>query len=417
MANSLSIAHAPALLADKAKGGRVFLPGGPVEPLALYRAFAGDPGQAADLTFCGMMIPGINTRDWAALQQSAQAEVFLPSPDLAFTIASGQTRVLPLHYSAAWRYLCDAPFKAAAFHVCPPDTKGQCNASLSADSSGVFMGRDVFKLAIINHGLPRILGAPSFPIAGFDSVVETDEAPLRIASTPPSDAANAIAGHVAALVENGATIQAGIGKLPAGVMAALANHTGLKLHSGLISDWALDLLSAGAFADADATLTAGVILGSPALHEALADERRLRLAPINITHGAPTLACLDRFTSINAALEIDLYGQINCEFAGERTIGGVGGALDFLRGARASKGGKPIIMIQAQGKDGTSRIVPRLTAPSISIARSDAPILVTEYGAIDLQPLDAAARARAIISLAEPAHRNALTDALKDLAL
>jgi acyl-CoA hydrolase len=413
----VSLKNAPALLARQAKDGRVFLPGGPVEPLALYNAFEQERDQGRGLTFCGMMIPGVNTRDWAALHPSASAEVFLPSPDLAATIGTGQTRVLPLHYSGAWRYLRHAPFKVAVFHVCPPDHNGMCNSALSADAHSAMIDRDVFKLAILNHGLPEILGAPSIPISAFDAVIEIDEPPIMFPAIPPTDQAKAIAGHVANIVDNGATLQAGIGKLPASVMAALANHADLKLHSGLIGDWALDLMAAGAFSDADTALTAGIILGSPRLHEALAQERRLKLVPINITHGAASLAAIDGFTSINAALEIDLYGQINCEFAGGRTLAGIGGAVDFLRGARASRGGKPIIMIASEGKGGVSRIVPRLTTPSVSIARSDAPILVTEQGWVDLEPLDAQARARAIINLAAPQHHEALNTALKDMRL
>jgi acyl-CoA hydrolase len=364
-----------------------------------------------------MMIPGINTRDWGALHAEARAEVFLPAPHLEASITRGQTRVLPLHYSGAWRYLRDTPFKAAIFHVYPPDAQGQCNLSLSADSSPAFWDRDVFKLGVINPALPPVAGAPTMPFASFDGVVEIEAPPITIAPTPPSQSAQAIAGHVARLVENGATLQAGIGKLPASVMAALANHRDLRVHSGLIGDWALDLLAAGAFSTAPDSLKAGVILGGADLHRALINQARLRLVPINETHSGAVLAGIDRFISINAALEIDLYGQINCEFAGDKTIAGVGGALDFLRGARASRGGKPIIMIQAASKGGVSRIVARLTTPSVSIARSDAPILVTEYGSIDLEPLDARARARAIIALAAPAHRDPLARALKDLNL
>jgi acyl-CoA hydrolase len=411
----LQVSDALALLANKAKGGRVFVPGGPVEPVALYEAFARAPDFAAELTFCGMMIPGINTRDWSAIHLDAHAEVFLPAPHLQASIASGQTRVLPIHYSAAWRYLLDASFKAAIFHVCLPDADGQCNLSLSADSSPAFWDRDIFKLGVINLALPHIKGAPSMAFASFDAVVEMDAAPIAIPPAPPSVSVEAIAGHVAEIVENGATLQAGIGKLPSSVMAALAGHKDLRLHSGLIGDWALDLLAAGAFSDAENVLKAGVILGGPDLHKALENEARLQLLPISQTHDGATMARIDRFTSINAALEIDLYGQINCEFAGDKTIAGVGGAADFLRGARASRHGKPIVMIQAEGKGGVSRIVPRLSGPSVSIARSDAPILVTEYGAIDLEPLDVLARANAIIALAAPAHRDQLAHALKDL--
>lgn len=413
----LSVSDALAFLSRTGQGGRVFVPGGPVEPIALYKAFEDAPDFAAGLTFCGMMIPGVNTGDWGGLHPDAHAEVFLPAPHLVASIAQGQTRVLPVHYSGAWRYLCNAEFKAAIFHVCPPDERGQCNLSLSADSSPAFWDRDVAKLGVINPALPVIKGAPSMPYASFDAVVEIKAPPIVVSPAPASAAVAAIGGHVADLVPNGATLQAGIGKLPASVLAALKGHKDLRLHSGLIGDWALELLAAGAFSEIGNALTAGVILGSPDLHKAMANEARVRLLPISQTHDGATLAGIDRFISINAALEIDLYGQINCEYAGDKTIAGIGGALDFLRGARASRGGKPIIMIQAEGKGGISRIVPRLTTPSVSITRADAPILVTEYGSVDLEPLDARAKATAIIALAAPAHRGYLANALKDLNL
>jgi acyl-CoA hydrolase len=407
----------PALLAAKAQGGRVFLPGGPLEPLAVYDAFCKDPLSADGLTFCGMMIPGVNTCDWAALSAQSYAEVFLPSRDLATTIAARRTRVLPMHYSAAFRYLCEADFKAALFHVCPPDAQGQCNLSLSADSQAALLDRNVFKIGLLNAGLPQIAGAGSIHMSAFDATVTLDHPPLAIEAGPASQDATAIATHVASLVEDSATLQAGIGKLPGAVMRALAGHRDLKLHSGLIGDWVLDLMEAGAMSDADKALTAGVILGSPRLHTALAHDPRVNLVPISQTHGADQLAQLTGFTAINAGLEIDLFGQINCEFAGSRTIAGVGGGVDFLRGARASRGGKPIMMIASQGNDGKSRIVPRLSTPSVSIARTDAPVLVTEHGFVDLGPLDAHARAQAIIALAAPEHRNALTDAMTGLTL
>lgn len=409
------LSDAPALLANRAKGGRIFLPGGPIEPLALSSTFADQADYARELTFCGMMIPGINTTDWAAIHSQARAEVFLPSPNLAATIATGQTRILPLHYSAAYRYLCQMPFKAAVFHVCGPNENKFCNLSLSADSSPAFFNRDVFKLGIINHGLPVIKGAPSVPIAMFDAIVEIDQAPIAVATLSIKEGSTDIAAHVSALVEDGATLQAGVGKLPGAVMAALSAHRGLRLHSGLIGDWALDLMKAGAFKEGQGALTAGLILGSSPLCAALANHPNLALVPISQTHNATKLASIDRFTSINAALEIDLFGQINCEYAGSRAIAGIGGALDFLRGARASQGGKPIIMIASEGKGGVSRIVPRLTTPTVSITRADPPILVTEHGSVDLESLNIQARARAIIALAGPSHRDVLTRAWQDM--
>ncbi len=400
-----SLAEAAALLAERARGGRVFIPAGPVEPLGLAEAFRASPGLADDLSFCGLFVPGLNRLDWATLSPKASAEIFLPSPDFAATIATGQTRVIPCHYSAAWRYFRTTPFKAAVFHVAGPDVDGYCSLSLSADASQAFFDRTVFKLGLINPSLPVVKGAPKLHVSALDAWVGADAPPAELSTPAPSGDVDALAHHVTRLIEDGATLQAGIGKLPGAIMAGLSGRRGLSVHSGLIGDWILPLLDAGALADRADSLRAGIILGSHALQARMAQEARLKLIPIAETHGAAHLGAIERFVSLNAALEVDLYGQINCEFAGSRTLAGVGGAVDFLRGARLSPGGKPIVMVQSVGKQGEPRIVPRLTTPSVSIARSDAPILVTEQGAIDLEPLDQDARAQAIISLAAPQHR------------
>jgi len=399
------LAEAATLLAERARGGRVFIPAGPVEPLSLAEAFRAHPVLADDISFCGLFIPNLNRFDWAALSPKAGAEVFLPSPDFAMTLASGQTRVIPAHYSAAWRFLRQAAFQAAVFHLTPPDEEGLCSLSLSADASPAFFDRSVFKLGLINPSLPMIGGAPKVALDSLDAWVEAD-APVAELSTPaPVGDVDGLAQQVTGLIEDGTTLQAGIGKLPAAIMARLADRRDLSIHSGLIGDWVLPLIEAGSIKEKVGSLKAGVILGSRALQAHMAQETRLKLIPIAETHGAAHLGAIERFVSLNAALEVDLYGQINCEFAGSRRLAGVGGAVDFLRGARLSPGGKPIIMVQSLGKHGESRIVPRVTAPSVSIARTDAPILVTEHGSIDLEPLDTEARAQAIISLAAPQHR------------
>lgn len=406
--NLSSLAEAAALLAERGRGGRIFIPAGPVEPLSLAEAFRASPGLADDLSFCGLFIPGLNRLDWASLSPKASAEVFLPSPDFAATIATGRTRVIPCHYSAAWRFFKTAPFKAAVFHVAAPDADGFCSLSLSADASPAFLDRALFKLGLINPSLPVVAGAPKLHLGALDAWVEADAAPAELSTPAPSGAVDALVHQVTSLIEDGATLQAGIGKLPGAIMAGLTARRGLAIHSGLIGDWILPLLEAGALADRADSLKAGVILGSHALQARMAGEARLKLIPIAQTHGAAHLGAIERFVSLNAALEVDLFGQINCEFAGSRTLAGVGGAVDFLRGARLSPGGKPIVMVQSVGKQGEARIVPRLTTPSVSIARSDAPILVTEQGSIDLEHLDTEARAQAIISLAAPQHRDEL---------
>ena len=194
---------------------------------------------------------------------------------------------------------------------------------------------------------------------------------------------------------------------------ALAGKRRLRVHSGLIAASHVALADAGAIADDAGAITGGMAVGDAAFYARAAREHRLRLAPVTHTHAPFVLAGIDNLVAINAALEIDLFGQINAEFAGDAQISGTGGLVDFIRGARASRGGRAIVMVQAEGR-GASRIVPRLSN-AVTVARADAPIVITEHGVVDLAPLALDTRATAIIALAAPAHRDALAAAWAEM--
>lgn len=400
--------------------GRVFIAMGPVEPVALHAAFSARPAAAAGLVFTGLAIPGINGLDWAGLHPSAGGEWPMPCAGMEASREDGRSRVLPVHWSAMWRRLCEEPFIAGVLPVTPPDAAGLCGLSLSADAVPALVARaDVPLVGLVNRDLPDMDGAPRVPLSRFAALAETTGAPLA----PPAAAAPRPAGaglaaliaHAKAWVEDGATVQAGIGRLPAAVAAALADRRDLKIRSGLVGEWLAPLIAGGAVSDAPGSICTGLVWAGAGFTGRLARDPRLRLIPVSETHGAAALAATGRFTAINAALEVDLYGQINCEHAGARTVSGIGGALDFLRGARASPGGRPLVLIEATGRDGASRIVPRLSGHAVSIARADAPILVTAHGGVDLERLDGDARAAAIIDLADPAARPALEAAWADM--
>jgi acyl-CoA hydrolase len=412
---TLTPADAVTALARHASGGRVFLSAGPAEPVALHDAWRAAPETAAGLSFAGLFIPGVNRLDYAGLHADARMELFMLSPDWRAGLVSGRTRLRPLHYSAAFAALVSEGAAAGVFTVSAPDAQGQCSFGLAADAPPAMLTRTGFKLAVVNHAMPAIPSAPRVALSAFDAVVETDTPLPELAAAPATATATAIAARVAALVEDGDTIQTGIGKLPLAAVEALAARRDLHIHSGLVAPAHLALADAGALADAPAAIRAGIAVGDAAFYRRLATEQRLSLVSVSETHGADALARINRLVAINAALEVDLFGQVNAEFAGAEQISGVGGLVDFVRGARASRGGRPIVMLQAEGKGGASRILPRLNANAVTISRADAPILVTEFGAVDLAPLDIDARAAALIALAPPAARDDLSRAWSDL--
>ncbi len=411
MPPKLSLDEAVSAIARHAPQGRVFLSAGPAEPLALQDAWARAPDAAAGLRFAGLFIPGLNRFDYARLHPTAGMDLFMLSPDWRGGFVSGQSRHRPMHYAQAFATLVREGAEVGVFHVSPPDGAGRASFGVAADAPPSMLDRCGWKLALVNRAMPRMAGAPATSLDVFDAVVEIDHPLAALADAGATG--GPIAEQVAALVRDGDTIQTGVGKLPAAVTHALAAHRRLRVHSGLLTPGHLALADAGAIEEAPDAITGGIGAGDAEFYARLAADSRVRLVSVAETHAHAVLAGIDNLVAINAALEIDLFGQINAELAGGGQISGVGGLVDFVRGAKAAPGGRAIVMIQAEGR-GASRIVPRLPGP-ITVSRVDAPIVVTEHGAIDLATLDIDARAAALVSLAAPAYRDALVAAWKEM--
>lgn len=410
---ALTIDALAAAIGARAQGARrVFLPMGPAEPLALHAAFARAPQHAAGLTFVAVPLSGINDTDWTLLAPDVRVETTMLSPGLAEAWRRGAVRLRPLPYRDIPRLLTDEPVDIAVAHVAPPEN-GRASLGVSADLTPAAFAAARMRVALVNTAMPRVADAPTIDLSQADLVAEINAplAEMPEAAAGGDAATDVIAAAVAGLVEDGDVIQVGVGKLPSAILAQLTARRGLRIHSGLLSAAHLALVRAGAIADAPGALTAGTILADGASLRALAGDARVRLRPVDITHDHAVLAAIARFTSINAALEVDLFGQVNAEFAGARQISGVGGMADFVRGAAAAPGGRAVIAVQAQGKGGVSRIVLRLTSPAVTLARSDSPIIVTEFGVADLRRADVETRAERLIAVAPPAARAALQDA------
>ncbi len=409
MPQHLTPDEAVADIAAHARGGRVYLSTGPAEPLALHDAWARAPETAAGLSFAGLFIPGVNRFDYTHLHPDARMELFMLSADWRDGFTAGRSPFRPMHYAQACAALAREGAPVGVFHVSPPNANSACSFGLVADAPPLMLERVGWKIALVNRAMPAIAGAPSAPLDAFDAIVEIDHPLAALADAPLSATSDAIAARVAALVRDGDTIQTGVGKLPSAVTRALEGRRNLRIHSGLITSSHLALAEVGAIVDAPGAITCGMAAGDASFYARIARERRLRVVPVTQTHAHAVLAGIDNLVAINAALEVDLFGQINAESAGDKQISGTGGLVDFIRGARASQGGRAIVMVQADGR-GVSRIVPRLQG-AVTVARADVPIVVTEHGAVDLAPLDVDARAAAVISLAAPIHRDALSAA------
>jgi acyl-CoA hydrolase len=273
------------------------------------------------------------------------------------------------------------------------------------------MHRARLVIAEVSDRAPRTGAGVDLRRDQIDLVVRSSSVPMAPAPARLGSTDRAVAAQVAGLIQDGATLQIGLGAIPAAVLRALSEHRDLGIHSGLISDEVAELAEAAIITNARKTIdrgmtVAGLLAGGPRLMRWADGNAALALRPTSFTHNHSVLASIDLLAAVNSAIEVDLTGQVNAEIAAGRYVGAVGGAGAFLRGALESRGGLPIIALPSTA-GATSRIVARLSGP-VSTARADVGLIVTEHGIADLRGLNLRARREKMLRIADPAHRGAL---------
>jgi len=396
-------------------GERVFIPGSSGEPMGLMDALYAAPERTRDLAITTTFVPGINPLRVDALHPSARVTGLFMQPGLRAAQASGRFRHLPLSYAACVRELeRHAGFDVCVIQVSPPDAQGRCSLGPLAEFVPAALRRSRRLAAVINRQTPFFVNAPMVALAAFHHVVEVD-APLRTYEPGADDATAAeIARNVAAFVEDGASLQIGLGKVPGALMARLHDRRHLRLHSGLLSDGVVRLVEAGAL-DRKWRHVACALVGCAHLYAWAAEQPEIHVLGCEETHSPQRLAGLERFIAVHAALEVDLFGQSNLEFASGHVISGPGGAPDFARAAMVSRGGVSIVALPSTARSG-SRIVPRLSSGVATLSRSDVGVFVTEHGAADMRGASVHERAERLIAIAAPEHRAWLMQQWKTIA-
>jgi acyl-CoA hydrolase len=394
------------LLDEFSPGRCAYIPGANGELHLLQALFAEAPEVLSGVTLVSCLLPGLNRFDYAALDLGCRLETFMLPPPLRPSFMAGRTLVFPLSYSAIGARLAERQIDVAFLHVTQAQA-GACTFGVAADFGPIVSRTARRRIGILNHAMPRPTHSPSIPLHGFDAIVELDEPLPAAKATPDSPELRAIARHVAALVPDGATLQIGIGQAPDAVWRALGGHKGLTLWSGIVTDGFFAALDAGAMASVGHV--AGIAYGNTASYGRLDRSAAVAFKDVETTHAASALGQLDRFTAINSALEVDLFGQANLEWQAGRLSSGVGGAPDFNAAARRSPGGRSIVAMPATARDGTiSRISARLNTPTVSLGRAELDTVVTEHGAASLAGLSMEARAQALIAVAAPQYRQEL---------
>ncbi|WP_244143360.1 acetyl-CoA hydrolase/transferase family protein [Burkholderia multivorans] len=321
--------------------------------------------------------------------------------------------ILPAHYSQLPELIRSGALRidVVMLQVSPPDEHGRYSLGLAREYLVEALKHARAIVAEVHPDVPWTYGGPFLRAADIDLLVTSDTPFPDAAETTPGPVEQAIGQHVASLVEDGATLQTGIGAIPDAVMAALHDKRDLGVHTGSIGDGIAALCEAGVVTNARKTIDAGitvggVIIGSARVRRFAHRNPALELRGTEYTHNPHVLRRIERFTAINSAVEVDLTGQVNAEVVGGTYVGAVGGVGDFLRAAQASRGGVPIVALPSTA-GAHSRIVTKLSGP-VTVPRSDACVIVTEYGIADLRGLSLAQRVPKMIAIAHPDHRERL---------
>lgn len=320
--------------------------------------------------------------------------------------------IIPCHigqvmgYVAAGLIRCDV----AMVQVSPSGPDGRHSYGLSGDFIATAVERARTVIAEVNDQVPFTFGDSSLDPARIEIAIHTSRSPVTVPSRiGPTE--RAIAAHAARYIEDGATLQMGVGAIPDAVLQALTDRRDLGVHSGMVSDALVDLAEAGAVTNArkpiDAGITiAGLLAGTHRLYDFAHENRALGIRNSLYTHGDEVLLKLPNLVTINSAIEVDLTGQVGAENVGEAYIGGIGGQADYMRRGHRAPQGHAILALPASAR-GASRIVTQL-AGAVTSSRADADIVVTEFGAAELRAQPIRERARRLIAIAHPEHRERL---------
>ncbi len=345
-----------------------------------------------------------------------QHDAFFVGSNVRKDVQAGYADYIPIFLSETQKlyrggYL---PCDVAMVQVCPPDAHGYVSLGTSVDATLAAVEVAKTVIAVVNPNVPRSFGDAMIPMSMIDIFVE-DNTPLMPAHfSQPNEQEVAIGKYCAELIEDGACLQMGIGAIPNAVLAQLGNHKNLGIHTEMFADGVLPLVESGVINGANKKLDRGkmvstFLMGSQKVYDFIDNNPMVAMMDVGYTNDPFVVAQQPKMTAINSALQVDITGQVCADSLGTKFFSGVGGQIDFIYGASRSEGGKAIIAMPSVTKNGISKIAPVLTPGAGCVTtRNHIHWFVTEYGAVNLYGKSLQERARLLISVAHPDHREEL---------
>lgn len=397
-------------------GSRVFIQGAAMTPSHLIEKMCEQHSHFSNIELIHLHTEGQAMYTKAPYSSSFKINSFFVGGNVRSTINSGQGNYLPIFLSEV-HLLFEKnilPIDVALIHVSSPDKHGFCSIGTSVDVTLSAIKNAKVVIAQINPKVPRSHGDGIIHLSQIDASMEVDQAIFESKSHLINDVQQKIGENVAELIEDGATLQMGIGAIPDVVLSKLGNHKNLGVHTEMFSDGILPLVEKGVINGSLKRIKQGKIvscfaMGSQKLYDFIDDNPIVHLKEASYTNSTSLISRNPKVTAINSAIEVTLTGQVCADTIGEYQFSGVGGQMDFIRGASLSDGGKPIIAMPSTTKNGESKIVNSLKyGAGVTTTRAHVHYVVTEYGVVNLFGKNIKQRAEAMISIAHPDHQEQL---------
>lgn len=412
---------APDAVRAVGRGQKVFIGSGAALPQSLVGALAERAPQLTDTEIYHIMTLGTAPYADAKLTANFRHNAFFIGANTRAAIREGRADYTPVFLSEIPRLFRSRriPLDVALIQVSPPDEHGYCSYGVSVDIVKAAAESATHVVAEVNRQMPRTLGDCFVHVSRLDQIVESDLPLPELAPTELDAVALDIGRNVASLVDDGSTLQLGIGVIPNAVLAQLGGKRHLGIHTEMFSDGVIDLIESGVIDCSKKTLLAGKVvtsfcMGTRRLYEYANNNPLFEFRSVEFTNDPFQIARNEKMVAVNAAIEVDLTGQVAADSIGSNFYSGIGGQVDFIRGAARSEGGKPVIALRSTAKgDSLSRIVLRLQGAGVVTTRGDVHYVVTEYGVADLWGKSVRERAMALIQIAHPKFREQLLEEAK----
>ena len=398
-------------------GDRVYLTGNCSVPQVLMKALIDRAPELTDVEICHILTLGKTPYAGPEFAGRFRVNTLFIGEGVRQAVNEGRADFTPVRLSEVPQLFSEGilPVDVAFIHVTPPDEHGFCSYGVEVSTNSAAAKSAKLVIAELNPRMPRTLGDAFIHISRIHKIVPVDYPIFETKMGTPSELSMRIGRHVAGLIEDGSTMQMGIGAIPDGVLYYLKDKKDLGIHTEMFSDGVVDLYEKGVVTGEKKSIhrgkmVAGFLIGSKKLYDFVDNNPVVEMRPTEYVNDPYVIRQNDRMVAINSAIEVDLSGQVCADSIGPRLYSGVGGQLDFIRGAARSRGGRPIIGLPSSGtgKDGAafSRIVSTLKpGAGVVTPRYDVHYVVTEHGVADLYGKTVRQRAKALIDVAHPDFR------------